>query len=497
MKVPGHRLVREAPLRTLTVMMILVIMGLQGYMLWWAWQDTWREGVREAQNTLNALSTAIERNLTLMELSLQGAQEALQEPGIFDISPVLRNRVLFDRATSAQYIGAFMILDSHGSVRFSSASASPPNTDFADREYFQVQVAPGVGTFVSRPILARIGTKDQVIALSRRLSGPDGSFEGVAAIGLRLQYFRDLFKGITLRPGSSLQLFRTDAVSIIREPPLDGAAAERIARAAADGFYREMLVEPMEPRIERSNADGVQRLYVYKRIGKFPLVLTVGTSLVTLLETWVQRAAITGLLTLSVCALLAVTVGALSRALRRSREMEAQLEAVAVTDALTGIPNRRAFDEVLTSELRRAGREVHPLSLLMIDVDHFKRVNDTFGHEVGDRVLQQMAALIQGSVHRPGDCAARYGGEEFVVLLPGTPPHGAQIMAEHIRTVIECAQFQRPGEPMLRATVSVGVATARRSESGTSLVRRSDAAMYRAKARGRNCVEAETAPAPA
>ncbi|WP_408647752.1 diguanylate cyclase [Xanthobacter dioxanivorans] len=131
-------------------------------------------------------------------------------------------------------------------------------------------------------------------------------------------------------------------------------------------------------------------------------------------------------LTIAVCVLLILLIRTLHLALLHSQEVEEQLEVLAVTDQLTGLPNRRAFDLALASEMQRAARHRTPLAVLLIDVDHFKRINDRHGHGVGDVVLTRVARQLARSIRRPGDFAARYGGEEFVAIClppmwPGPP----------------------------------------------------------------------------
>jgi diguanylate cyclase (GGDEF)-like protein len=156
------------------------------------------------------------------------------------------------------------------------------------------------------------------------------------------------------------------------------------------------------------------------------------------------------------------------------------------TDLLTGLANRRAMMERIQGELDRSDRGYARPSLLMVDVDHFKQVNDGFGHEVGDRVLQALARAL-GSALRGYDLCARWGGEEFLVLLPETGPEQALGVGEKIRL----AAGQAGEDPALPAiTLSVGVAARRRGETLTSLVQRADDAMYEAKRLGRNQVQA-------
>jgi two-component system, cell cycle response regulator len=168
----------------------------------------------------------------------------------------------------------------------------------------------------------------------------------------------------------------------------------------------------------------------------------------------------------------------------------ARLEQLAQTDPLTQLLNRRALTERITAEMERALRYDSTLALLMIDLDHFKRVNDTYGHLVGDDVLRDVAQLLSRTI-RGSDIVARYGGEEFLVLLPETEDGGAESFAERLREAVEQHEFAKDSmAEVLKLTASVGVAVfpAARIENVEDLFQRADAALYRAKAAGRNLV---------
>ena len=169
-----------------------------------------------------------------------------------------------------------------------------------------------------------------------------------------------------------------------------------------------------------------------------------------------------------------------------------QLLALALQDSLTGIGNRRSFDERLLQEVRRARRLRTSVALLMIDVDHFKAFNDEFGHLQGDTCLRSVAGTIAGLVRRPGDLVARYGGEEFAVLLPGTDLAGAAVLAEAMRAAVMALALHHLAEYGM-VTVSVGVAAlwpGDDDDTGAALVHAADGALYGAKAGGRNRVRA-------
>lgn len=177
--------------------------------------------------------------------------------------------------------------------------------------------------------------------------------------------------------------------------------------------------------------------------------------------------------------------------LRRIREHEARLEAMGTTDALTGLPNRRGFRDAATAELSRAQRAQEPISVVMLDVDHFKRVNDQHGHAAGDALLAAVGAALRAEV-RGHDVVGRYGGEEFVALLTGASAATARQVAERLRETV-AASTVAIGEVTIGATATLGVATwspdgAAARPDLDALVARADAAMYRGKQAGRDRV---------
>lgn len=177
----------------------------------------------------------------------------------------------------------------------------------------------------------------------------------------------------------------------------------------------------------------------------------------------------------------------LARLLNRLTEQNQALEQLAATDTLTRLANRRALHERLALEVMRQQRYAQPLSLLAIDIDHFKQVNDTWGHAAGDRVLQDLAQILCSGA-RQSDLVARYGGEEFIVVLPGSPREGAEAMAEHLRARVVAQRFSLPGGATVPVSISIGSATLAAGESADSMLARADAALYRAKHLGRNRV---------
>ena len=174
--------------------------------------------------------------------------------------------------------------------------------------------------------------------------------------------------------------------------------------------------------------------------------------------------------------------------LKRYRDF---LEDLSLVDGLTGIGNRRRFDEFLTREWRRSRRARTPLALILIDVDYFKAFNDCYGHAAGDDCLREVAATIAMLVRRPGDLCARYGGEEFVAILPQTDLAGARILGERIREAVMALDIPHGGSTVApQVTISIGVAATDPAapQEAEALLREADRQLYVAKSAGRNRV---------
>lgn len=191
------------------------------------------------------------------------------------------------------------------------------------------------------------------------------------------------------------------------------------------------------------------------------------------------------------------------RNISKRKAVEAELEAanaelsrLATTDELTGINNRRELNRLLDLETKRGNREQTALSVLLIDVDHFKVFNDTYGHLEGDQCLKEIANAISGSIRRPADVCARYGGEEFAVILPNTGRDGARERAEIIRQAVMSLNLAHSGNQTGYVTISVGVATTHGELAQAELLKRADDALYAAKDGGRNRVVSSTVDRP-
>jgi diguanylate cyclase (GGDEF)-like protein len=429
------------------------------------------------ENLASSIDSDISRNFELYDLSLRAVASNMVMPELKDVSKPIRNLILFDHAATAKHFGSIQVLDAKGRLTADASTLDPQPENYSDEEYFQIhRDKPDVGLFISRPMLHR---GSYAIVLSRRITGPDGRFLGVVAGSIRFSYFHDLFGRLSLGDGDVITVLRPDRTIIMRRPfDLDVIGtnlADRPnwnpANLPTDGSYSGP--GPLDP---------TPRLYV-RRSGTSPLYVVVGKPLSDILRLWRTEAIRIGAVMMALISFVLGVTLFLGREIGRRAQAEEKLEELATTDALTGLRNRRKFDAVIDAEWRRAARHKTPLAVLMIDADHFKAYNDSFGHQAGDQVLVSIAICISDSVRRAGDCAARYGGEEFAVMLPGLPAMDALRVAEAIRLKVEGSSGEQSA-----STVSIGVAslTPVPGMDWTGLVNAADKALYAAKANGRN-----------
>ncbi|WP_028138478.1 sensor domain-containing diguanylate cyclase [Bradyrhizobium japonicum] len=434
-----------------------------------------------ARQTLENLATTIQsdvsRNFDIYDLSLKAVASNMLLPELATVSKPIRHLILFDHATTAKHFGAIQVFDAEGRLTIDASTLDPLPENRSEEDYFRVhRDNPDVGLFISRPMLFR-GT--YAIVLSRRISDTDGGFLGVVAGSIRFSYFHQLFEQLKLDPEDTITVLKRDRTIMMRRPfDLDIIGTNLNDRRSwrADNLRIGAAYSGQGP------VDPTPRLYV-RGGDSGPLFVVAGKPLTAVFALWEKEAFRIGAVVLALALFVLGSTLVLAREIGRRAEAERKLEEMATTDALTGLKNRRKFDSVIDVEWRRAMRQKAPIALVMIDADHFKAYNDSFGHQAGDQVLVGIAICISDSVSRAGDCAARYGGEEFAVLLPNTSATDAFKVAEAIRTKV-----QGWSDEQVISTVSCGVASLvpAAGMDWSILVAAADKALYAAKAGGRN-----------
>jgi diguanylate cyclase (GGDEF)-like protein len=472
------------------------MVALCGVVLYQSRSDALERARETSRNIALIAERDIERNFELYDLSLQAVIDGLKDADIMALPPRVRGAALFDRAASASYLGSILVLDSAGQVMMDSLSETPPNRNFSDRPYFAVQRDnPNAGLYVSDPYRSRLRGGSPSIALSRRISRPDGSFGGIVLVAVQLAYFHNLFSGLQLGPHGAISLIAEDGVMVMRQPYDPAVPGRNISNAST---FRQFEMAREGSFSDTSTLDGQRRLYYFKHLRNLPLIIMVAEAEPDIYAAWTRRALIIGGLMAAFAAAFVALAFVLGGQLRRRMRAESELALLARIDGLTGLNNRRTLGEILDREWRRARRTRSVFSLLFVDVDRFKAYNDLYGHQAGDDALAAVARCIGENLRRPADSAARYGGEEFLVVLPDTAPQGALAIAEKIRSAISDLGIEHAQSEYGRVTASIGAAAWTPDVDGdiTSVIRAADRALYDAKATGRNKV-AVCEPLPA
>ncbi|QBQ99400.1 sensor domain-containing diguanylate cyclase [Paraburkholderia pallida] len=445
---------------------------------------------------VSLVASHLESNFGVYDLILTDALESIRDPRTATLPRDLRRKLIFGKVASSTYLDGALYVDAHGQIVESADGRDYPNINLADRDYFRAQQrSRSVGMYISDPFRSRVNEGQYAIGLSRRVNDYDGAFGGVVLLTLRLAYFQQLFDRIDAGRHGAVFIMLDDGTLLARKPYSDYDVGTNLA---SQQQVAPMLKSSEGTFIARDDEDGTTRIYTWRRVPHSSLIVAVAPALDDTLAAWHHRVALNGPMSLVFGVVVALSSWLLAFGLRARLRAESELQRLSVTDALTGLANRRALDLRLVNEWNRARRAEEPLSILFIDIDRFKLFNDFYGHAVGDEVLAAVAHAIEATVHRATDMAARYGGEEFAVVLSNTPPDGALTIAEQIRANVQRLGIAHGHSEHGSVTVSVGGATCtpRESTGAHALLRAADEALYAAKQAGRNQVKATAFDGP-
>src|SRR5262249_28645679 len=341
---------------------------------------------------------------------------------------------------------------------------------YRERDYFRYLSSHDTrATFVGSPVRSKIDGSLN-ITVARRLNARDGSFAGVVVTSVSMDFFRKLFE--------SIQSKSTSAISLLAD---DGTVLAASPAAFGDGGFVALAAAPPHA-LQYGASDRARRVGSYNRLTHYPMIAVVAEDSAQILAQWHAQLRVHAAIVLVILAIIGALAWRVDQANRATRMQ-------ALRDGLTGLANRRCFNETIDREFGRARRHWQPLALIMIDIDLFKSFNDRHGHPAGDACLRAVAAALQGVLGRPCDLAARYGGEEIAVLLPDADLGGATNVLAHIQAAIRSLAIAHQDSPHGVVTVSAGVAVwtpGGRIASAAALVEAADAALYAAKALGRN-----------
>ncbi len=451
-------------------------------------------------NLAQALSTYSEGIVRQSSLLLLGMVERLETEGAGPAQIERLGQLVKRQQALMPPMSGVTLYAKDGHWLMSSNRPTPVGANSSDRAFFiHHRDDLSRDPFIGLPIRSRFN-QEWVITISRRFNDEYGDFAGVVAVTLGVENFLQLFGKLDVGHDGAIGLSFTDGSMLVRYPFREQDMERNFSKSP---IYTKYLVDQSVGTASfTSSLDGVERLYAFRKSDKLPLVTTVALGKQEALAAWRLEALLSSLVVAALLTLTGAIGWLLIRAMsRRSaaecelrltqqqlQESNQQLERQAMHDALTGLANRRCFDEALAQEIRRAQRNGTTLALLMIDIDHFKRYNDTYGHPAGDACLQQMAHLLSSCIRRPSDLLARYGGEEMAVILPDTDYNGAAVVARLILQRLALQAMPHKASPFGYVTVSIGIACSDgvALNSASALLESADQALYKAKQAGRN-----------
>lgn len=385
------------------------------------------------------------------------------------------NRALVRRAAMHGHMVFLGIFDGDCVIQYGSVgSIIGESSAELGREYCEAVKEPPVeqlklsGFFVS-------STQEMNVSATYPLLSDQGEVIGFALAGLDLSFFQRWLDQLD-DPAVTITIMDNQRILLARRPgsadigrPIDDVMLERFIAGdrIQDSFRR------------RSPVDGIDRIWTLRKTRELPFVIATGYAAQDVLSPWYEKLAtyLIGMI------LISLTSIALGLAYRRNQANAEQMELLAMNDQLTGLMNRRSFDALARKRIEHDRQQAGGAAFIMIDVDHFKRINDTYGHEAGDAVLREVSDAIRGNF-RSSDLVCRWGGEEYLVYLPGAEMRVVLQLAERLRTKIEGTDFQNG----VTVTISAGVVRMAEQESLEGVIRRADEKLYEAKRTGRNRV---------
>lgn len=419
---------------------------------------------------------------------------------------------MISRMQSTQHIPIvhISIIDERGII-IHSLLPQLLSMNVSDMEYFQAfRQRDYDKPYFAKPVIGR-ATKKWLFHISRRMNKPDGSMGGAINIGIDPSYFAQFFGQMALGKDYSISIIGKDGFVRVRQTAVTTEVGTDVGNAS---FFRQLRNNEDGSFVDSTTFDPRRHIYTYRAMPDYPLIMTISIPETEALGEFYQRkvnylwGACLG--SVAVAAIFGLLLWMLKQrvdaedALHRANEeleqkvasrtaelevMNQELQKLSVLDGLTGITNRRGFDEYLEREWHNAMRQNQPVSIIMADIDLFKDYNDAYGHQLGDECLKNVAATMCTHIKRATDMVARYGGEEFVVALHDTTTQGGMMIAERLRAAVEALAVKHECSPMGSVTISLGVATAIPAQDNSSLelLKSADHALYEAKSAGRNC----------
>ncbi|MGC1332836.1 sensor domain-containing diguanylate cyclase [Pseudomonas sp.] len=475
-------------------LVLLSLLGLDTWQSWTARTQALHVARTDTANLARSLAQQAQSTVQEADVVLADLSERVQADGTSPAQLKRLRRLMQARTHDLPQLHGLFIYDKDGRWLVTSNDVEPAGANNADREYFQYHRFNRGDAVHIGPVIRSRTNNQLVIPVSRRIDGPDGAFAGVALATLDLEFFNRFYQSFDLDRQGVIVLALANGTVLARRPFEEHIIGTSLARGQV---FSDMLPnQPSGSSMMPSIIDGVARLFSYQALDKYPLVVEAAQSRDAIYATWHANLLRSAAFILVVGAALSVFGVLLIRQIRHGQRTEAKLrnahaalEILAMQDALTGLANRRQLDAALPHEIGRARRSGKPLGLIMLDVDHFKRFNELYGHPAGDQCLTAVGRTVLDCVGRSSDLVVRYGGEELLVVLPESDWPGTWQVAERILDAVRGLLIAHAGNDGGVVTVSAGLhvwTPGNGDPHPQDLIQAADQALYTAKSLGRN-----------
>jgi diguanylate cyclase (GGDEF)-like protein len=447
------------------------LVGIEAWQMWHGREANLRSANIVTASLAESLSQQIETTLKTADTVVATLVQGVEAEGVNPDTLQRLYGLMTSLASALPAIHEMGLTDKDGNAIVKSLVPHPVGLNYRERDYFRFLSSHDTrDVFIGQPVKSKVDGSVN-ITVSRRINARNGSFAGIVVTSVSMNFFRKLFETVQLKSGGFISLVADNGMLLASSPDSFG-----------DGELAALAAAPAGALEYRSPKDSLDRVGASSRLPHYPMTVMVAQNSSAVLSEWYGQLRVHGAIVLGILMVIGVLGYRVDQANRATRLQ-------ALSDALTGLANRRCFNETIEREFQRASRNGRPLSLIMVDIDLFKTFNDQYGHPAGDACLRAISAAVQGVLRRPGDMAARYGGEELAILLPETDIAGAVRIAGDMQAAIRALAIRHEAGPLGVVTLSAGVASwcpGRLTATPAWLVEAADAALYEAKALGRN-----------
>ncbi|MCZ3381745.1 MULTISPECIES: sensor domain-containing diguanylate cyclase [unclassified Kosakonia] len=498
--------------RSITFFMVGLLLAGSATSAWTlsrAWERVVEDSERDAINLSVSQARQAEDTFLQTELVLRDIRRNLPTDSIEGIDVNQFGVYLAELAERLPQLHGLMVYDTQGNMKATSFGKIPVMSNNSDREYFVYHRRNGHGSIHIGHVIRSRSTGDLVIPVSLRISDSSGGFAGVLLATVKVDYFRHFYGYFELQSRDMLALVNTDGTAVYVRPYGDEIINRNLS--ASPLFTRELAKKDRGNGTWVSALDHIERIYGFARLERYPLVVAAGYDKPALWHSWLKDSlpdlVLNAMLLLGTLLMGAIIFRQVRLNVRNQTELAVlrdeltsinhTLQLMALADGLTGLANRRQFDLFLAKSLKASAVTQKPVSLIMLDIDYFKRYNDFYGHVAGDNCLRMVGEIIAKLKVRSHDLIARYGGEEFAIILPDTGPEGALFVARQAVAMVRSAKIphtKTSGQENV-VTISAGcyslIADAN-FDDAIRLKEGADKALYQAKIEGRDRAVAAT-----